>query len=291
MEAHSADHTFDLTIHHCTLYVDSSSNRQGSGAGLVLKTPKDTTIKYAIRFQFQASNNEAFMMGLRLAKTLGAERLTICNDSQLVVNQVITEFEARDESMAAYLVQTRRLLDPFNAYQIRQIPKYENNHVDALSRLASAIDDRAGRHLPVEVLARRSTIEDEVNVVRQNPSWMDPIHAHLANGTLPTDKTEAKAIQCRSARYLLLQNDLYRSSHSLRLLRCVTPQRGDYILREIHECRVVTIRDPDLWPSKLFGKAIIGQLSTLTLSGSCKNATSANASSPFQSYRLNHSPQ
>ncbi|CAL8167550.1 unnamed protein product [Prunus armeniaca] len=175
------------------------------------------------------------MVGLRLAKTLGAERLTICSDSQLVVNQVITEFEAKDESMAAYLVETRQLLDQFNAYQIRQIPRSENNHDDALSRLASAIDDRAGRHLPVEVLARRSTTEAEVNVVRQNPSWMDPIHAHLANGTLTTDKTEAKAIQHRSARYLLLQNDLYRRGHSLRWLRCVTPQRGDYVLREIHK--------------------------------------------------------
>ncbi|CAL8994056.1 unnamed protein product [Prunus brigantina] len=152
----STDGAFDQTSPHWTLYVDGSSNRQGSGAGLVLRTPDGTTIEYAIRFQFRASNNEpeyeALLAGLRLAHSTGAERLMICSDSQLVVNQVITEFAAKDESMAAYLAQTRRLLNWFKTYYIRQIPRSENSHADALSRLASAIDDRVGRHVPIEIL-------------------------------------------------------------------------------------------------------------------------------------------
>ncbi|CAL9004490.1 unnamed protein product [Prunus brigantina] len=137
--------------------------------------------------------------------------------------------------MAAYLARARRLLSQFKTYHIRQIPRSENSHADALSRLASAIDDRIGHHVPVEVLARRSTTEAELNTVRQDPSWMDLIHAYLTNGTLPTDRTEAKTVRRRSARYLLLQGILYRRSYSLPLLRCVAPQQGDYILREIHE--------------------------------------------------------
>ncbi|CAL2247269.1 unnamed protein product [Prunus armeniaca] len=195
--------------------------------------------EYAIRFRFRASNNEAeyeaLLAGLRLTKSMGAKQLTICSNYQLVVNQVITEFEAKDESMAAYLAQTRRLLDQFKTYQIRQIPRSENSHVDTLSRLASAIDDRVGCHVLIEVLAWRSTHEAEVNIVRQGPSWMDPIHAYLTDDTLPIDKVEAKSIQRRSALYLFLQNILYRHGHSLPFLRCVAPQQGDYIVREIHE--------------------------------------------------------
>ncbi|CAL8164013.1 unnamed protein product [Prunus armeniaca] len=90
VDSPSTDKTFDHNSPHWTLYVDGSSNRQGSGAGLVLKTPDDTTIKYAICFQFRASNNEAeyeaLLAGLRLAQSSGAERLIICSDSQLVVN-------------------------------------------------------------------------------------------------------------------------------------------------------------------------------------------------------------
>ncbi|CAL8132452.1 unnamed protein product [Prunus armeniaca] len=97
--------------------------------------------------------------------------------------------------MATYLAQTRRLLKQFKTYYIRQIPRSENSHADALSRLASAIDDCVGRHVPIEVLVRWSTTEANVNTVRQDPSWMDPIYAHLTNGTLATDKAEAKAVR------------------------------------------------------------------------------------------------
>ncbi|CAL2277610.1 unnamed protein product [Prunus armeniaca] len=73
VDSPSADNTFDQNNPHWTLYVDGSSNRQGSGAGLVLKTPDDITIEYAIRFQFRASNNEAeyeaLLASLRLAQS------------------------------------------------------------------------------------------------------------------------------------------------------------------------------------------------------------------------------
>ncbi|BFG26056.1 hypothetical protein CerSpe_123300 [Prunus speciosa] len=105
--AHPTEGPFSPSIPVWTLYVDGLSNRQGSGAGLVLKAPDQTTIEYAIRFQFQASNNEAeyeaLLAGLRLAKGMGAQQLKICSDSQLVVNQILTEFKAKDTSMAAYL--------------------------------------------------------------------------------------------------------------------------------------------------------------------------------------------
>ncbi|KAM2958839.1 hypothetical protein FF1_028738 [Malus domestica] len=42
-----------------SLYVDGSSNQQGCGAGLILTTPDKVAMKYAIRFKFKASNNEA----------------------------------------------------------------------------------------------------------------------------------------------------------------------------------------------------------------------------------------
>ncbi|KAM2322261.1 hypothetical protein ACFXTH_018949 [Malus domestica] len=81
------------------------SNQQGCGAGLVLTTPDKVVIKYALRFKFKASNNEAeyeaLLAGLRLAKHLG----------------VTNNFDAKDSSMVAYLAQTQLLLKHFH-YQI-----------------------------------------------------------------------------------------------------------------------------------------------------------------------------
>ncbi|KAM1624115.1 hypothetical protein TB2_021756 [Malus domestica] len=108
-----------------SLYVDGSSNQQGCGAGLVLTTPDKVVMEYALRFKFKASNNEAeyeaLIAGLRLAKHLGVKQIDIFSDSQLVVNQVTNNFDAKDSSMAAYLAQTQLLLKNFH-YQITQIP-------------------------------------------------------------------------------------------------------------------------------------------------------------------------
>ena len=62
------------------LYVDGSSNSQGSSAGPILTTPTpdQVRIEYALYFSFLASNNEieyeASLAGLRLAATMGTER-------------------------------------------------------------------------------------------------------------------------------------------------------------------------------------------------------------------------
>ncbi|KAM1677501.1 hypothetical protein ACFX1S_037967 [Malus domestica] len=101
-----------------SLYVDGSSNQQGCGAGLVLTTPNKVAMDYALRFKFKVSNNEAeyeaLLAGLRLAKHLGVKQIDIFSDSQLVVNQVTNNFDAKDSSMAAYLAQTQLLLKHFH---------------------------------------------------------------------------------------------------------------------------------------------------------------------------------
>ncbi|KAI5348967.1 hypothetical protein L3X38_001854 [Prunus dulcis] len=70
--------TFDLTQPLWTLFVDGSSNAQGCGAGLVLVSPDKVALEYALRFKFQASNNEAeyeaLLGGLRLAKEMDASK-------------------------------------------------------------------------------------------------------------------------------------------------------------------------------------------------------------------------
>ena len=41
------------------IYTDGASNKDGSGAGLVLRTPEGIEIERAVAFGFMASNNEA----------------------------------------------------------------------------------------------------------------------------------------------------------------------------------------------------------------------------------------
>ena len=75
------------------LYVNGSSNSQGSGAGIILTTFEGIQLEYALKFNFKASNNEAeykaLLVGLQLATTMGVEQVRVYSDSQLVINQVL----------------------------------------------------------------------------------------------------------------------------------------------------------------------------------------------------------
>ncbi|KAL0433569.1 UNVERIFIED_CONTAM: hypothetical protein Slati_2691200 [Sesamum latifolium] len=81
------------------LHVDGSSTAQGSGAGIVITTPQGEDLKFAIKFSFKASNNEAeyeaLVIGLRMAHETGAKHLLAYSDSQLVVKQVEGAYEAK----------------------------------------------------------------------------------------------------------------------------------------------------------------------------------------------------
>jgi ribonuclease HI len=65
--------------------VDGAFNSKGSGAGIVLVSPKGLILEQAIRLKFSASNNEAeyeaLLIGLKTTKKLGASHLQIFCDS------------------------------------------------------------------------------------------------------------------------------------------------------------------------------------------------------------------
>ncbi|KAB2617051.1 hypothetical protein D8674_012920 [Pyrus ussuriensis x Pyrus communis] len=189
-----------------TLYVDGSSNQQGCGAGLILTTPDKVAMKYVLRFKFKVSNNEAeyeaLLAGLRLAKHLGVKQIDIFSDSQLVVNQVTNNFDAKDNSMVAYFAQTQLLLKHFH-YQITQVPRAANSHADTLARLASAVEDKIGRKIHVDLLATPSTMVTE--------------------------------IRYKSTCYLIINDQLYKRGFNLPYLWCLTLAEAEIVFREIHE--------------------------------------------------------
>lgn len=73
-----------------TLYVGGSSSKDGCGAGLLIINPNKEELEYALRFDFESTNNEAeyeaLIAGLGLARKLGAERIISRSDSKLIVS-------------------------------------------------------------------------------------------------------------------------------------------------------------------------------------------------------------
>ncbi|MCI92622.1 gag-pol polyprotein, partial [Trifolium medium] len=62
-----------------TIFVDGSSNPQGSGAGIILENGEGVLIEVSLELAFHTTNNqaeyEAFLAGLRLAEDMEAEEI------------------------------------------------------------------------------------------------------------------------------------------------------------------------------------------------------------------------
>nr|GEV46396.1 reverse transcriptase domain-containing protein [Tanacetum cinerariifolium] len=113
----------------------------GSRAGLILINPEGIEFTYALRFRFDATNNEAkyeaLIAGLRIAKQMGVKNLQTNVDSRLVANQVNGTYVAKEIHMVRYLEKVRALINNFKVFSIRQVPRSENKKADALSKIAS----------------------------------------------------------------------------------------------------------------------------------------------------------
>lgn len=96
------------------LHVDSSSMASGSGAGILFTNPTCDTLEFVFKFDFLASNNvaeyEALIAGIKMVLEVGACKLEILSNSQLVVNQIMGTYEAMEPKMIRYLEHARKLL-------------------------------------------------------------------------------------------------------------------------------------------------------------------------------------
>ena len=64
---------------------------------------------------------------------------------------------------------------------------------------------------------------------------MTPIVSYLKDGKLPEGKDEARKLRVRTARYFLMDEVLYKRGFSQSSLRCLAPDKVNYVLREVHE--------------------------------------------------------
>ncbi|KAK9951505.1 hypothetical protein M0R45_006943 [Rubus argutus] len=147
---------FDPNIPVWQLYMDGASNAHGSGAGIILITPhtespETARLKCAIRFKFKTSYNKAeykaLLAGLRLAQHMGATQLQVFSDSQLIVNQVTGDYQAKDSVMSRYVTLVQNLTLGFSCFKLTKVPRAENQGADALARIASAIDPNPGEQI------------------------------------------------------------------------------------------------------------------------------------------------
>ena len=169
---------------------------------------------------------------MELARSVEAKSVLVLGDSQLVIGQVNETCEAKEERMKKYLGKVVRLVNKFKEIEFFQIPREENMEVDALAKEVSAsevVDEFDEiQYLPSIDFPKVHQVEGEDN-------WMTPIILYLKDGMLPEGKDEARKLRVRSARYVLMNEILYKRGFSQPYLRCLAPDEANYVLREVHE--------------------------------------------------------
>ncbi|GJX01711.1 reverse transcriptase domain-containing protein [Tanacetum coccineum] len=213
----------------------------GSGAGLILTNPEGTEFTYALRFRFDATNNEAeyeaLIAGLRIAEQMGIKNLQANVDSRLVANQVNISYIAKESDMIQYLEKLKTLASSFKKFSIKQVPRSENKKADALSKITSTSFAHLTKQVLVEELNEKSVNEAEVLAVveEEGATWMTPIYEYLTEETLLAEKEKARAVRRKSRRYAVINGVIYKKSYLGPWLRCIGPLQANYVLREIHE--------------------------------------------------------
>ena len=230
-----------------TFHVDGSSNPKGVDAGIVLERPNDILIKKSLHFAFKTSNNqveyEAILAGLSLACEVGVKTLTCKTDSKLTVGHLNDEFQIKDPILLQYYHLVRTVIQSaFERVRIEHIPRTDNIRADILSKLASTKLKGCHRSMLQKTLSTPSITHTCQNLTHvptdstappQNHNWTTPYIQYLKTGNPPQDAD--KTWLAKAARYTMIGDDLYKRRYGQALLKCITTEQAQYVIKELHE--------------------------------------------------------
>jgi len=143
------------------LQIDDSSNKKGSGTGIILEGSDEIMLEQSIRFTFETSNNQAeyetLIAGLRLARELGVKKVNCMTDSELITRKIKGDYQTKELVLQKYHQLASSLISDFKDFVMTHIPREQNNRADVISKLASK--RKPGQH--------RTLIQETLN----SPSW------------------------------------------------------------------------------------------------------------------------
>jgi ribonuclease HI len=228
------------------VYCDGALGTVGARAPAILISPPGIKLRYAARLQLnneadKCTNNiaeyEAILLGLRKLRAIRIQRCTLRTDSKVVAGQIEKECIAREPTLERYLALVRRMENYFKGFTVEYIERAKNTEADELAKAAAR-----NTPLPADVFlqvildASIKIVEPNLRVINliQDEDWCAPIMAYLRHYYEPNSIIEHIRMQQRARSYQIVDNDLYKTSVSCPLLRCVSKAEGQEILSKIH---------------------------------------------------------
>ncbi|XP_062080085.1 uncharacterized protein LOC133784830 [Humulus lupulus] len=199
---------------------DGSSTSNGGGEGIVLTNPEGKNHTQAYKLSFDCTNNEAeyeaLILGMTAALNMEVKEVVIKGDSKLVIQQVKGEFSVKEPSLVIYRAMVQELAKNFQERQFAHMPRTQNRYADALATMASKVE------------------------VSETQNLRRPYQEYFQDKVTPCDKKEKEKLLRRISKYCLKDNnDLYRKGFNGKLLRCISNEEAEEVMKEIHhgDCR------------------------------------------------------
>ena len=132
-------------VQEMKIYVDAAArgNPGKSGIGVVVCDHSEVVVAKLSEYIGQATNNvaeyTALIYALLEALILGAKRVSVFSDSELVVKQISGEYAVKNEELKRLRKQIEHLRKGFKELNITFIRREENKPADKLAN--QAIDD------------------------------------------------------------------------------------------------------------------------------------------------------
>ena len=126
------------------MHFDGSKMLAGLGAGVVLTSPTGDTVQYVLQILYTDSNNaaeyEALLHGLRMAVSMGIQRLEVRGDSNLTISQINGDFDAKDPKMAAYRNVILKMSARFEGLEFHHVAQEKKQAADVIARIDAKRD-------------------------------------------------------------------------------------------------------------------------------------------------------
>jgi ribonuclease HI len=120
------------------VHVDGGSrgNPGPAAAAAVASSSDGETLAERTAYIGEATNNvaeyRAFLLGLELARELGAEEVEVVNDSELIARQIGGEYKVKHAGLKPLFAQAMGELRGFHKWAVRSVPREQNTRADEL---------------------------------------------------------------------------------------------------------------------------------------------------------------
>jgi ribonuclease HI len=213
----------------------------------MIVSPRNATFDFSSQLKTHCTNNQAkykaLLFDLELLGYMGVTHVKILGDSQLVVQQILGEYQCLDDMLNDYLKRCWDIMRSFDEFGIRHISRAENSRANSLVQeasgyritrgeihisknpinkdaLISEVTDRpTTSYGPSAIVPDRTTLSSElfdankditlinsVNDIADTVDCRTPLIMYLSNPSVKTNR----GVRWTTFKYVLIDNELYR---------------------------------------------------------------------------------